>query len=109
MSNTLWIYLESETAALKILPCFFYFWQNSFENLFKLMPVETVLNLSDPWGHKLIFKVSVDRFYDNLICDLQPFWNLQVGENDAAAASVCAPENHRNDAGHTPPLHELGN
>lgn len=38
-------------------------------------------------GHKLIFKVSADRLYDDLICGIY----RSGGKNDAAAACMCVP------------------
>ena len=77
------------------------------ENLFKLMPLEIILNIPDPWGHKLIFKVSVARLYDNPIYGTQPSWDLRIRGEMMQLLPVSLHQRGpqpRNDAGHTPPL-----
>lgn len=90
--NTLWIYHGCQAPAQKILPHLFYFWWITIESLFRWKPLETILNLLNPQGRKLIFKVSAEVIWQShtWISSILEF--IYWGENDAAAACVCAPQ-----------------
>lgn len=85
-----------------------FLWANHHGNFFQVDAFGNHIKCSRPLGgHKLIFKVSAARLYDNPLHGIRPSWGVQTGGETMQLLPLSLPQRGsqpRNDAGHPPPL-----